>query len=342
MDALQEIEVIWILFIQGLGDWLREPMRLFTLLGQEEFYMLIMPVLYWSINSVLGLRLAVMLLLSNATNALLKVAIHGPRPYWIDTNVNALVTETSFGAPSGHAQNAASIWGLLAAASRQTWNRVFFIALIVLIGFSRLYLGVHFLRDVLLGWASGGLLLLAYLKAEPHIIRYLKTRTLNQMLGLSLLTSVLLALMVILPVTAASGMVIPEIWQTNALLADAEVQINPLNIEGAFTLAGTWLGIMAGAAWLYHRQGGYNASGTPAQKLLRYVIGVAGIFVLWYLVGNIFPRGEDAISYGLRYVRYTLVGLWISAAAPLLFERLKLSGIHSAQNAPLSTPENTL
>lgn len=342
MDAIREIEILWILFLQNLGDWLTEPMRLVSMLGQEEFYMLIMPILYWSIDGVLGLRLAIMLLLSNGTNAILKAAFHWPRPYWVNTGVKALVVESSLGIPSGHAQNAAAIWGLLAAASRQTWVRAAFITLIFFIGISRLFLGVHFIHDVVIGWLVGGLLLWAYLKIEQRAAAFLKTRSLRQMLGLALITSLLLCFATVLSVTAFAGFQTPDTWSSNAMLADPENIIDPFNIEGAFTVGGTWFGIMAGAAWLYHRQGGYDASGTPGQKLLRYVIGVAGIFVLWYLVGNVFPRDENAVSYALRYLRYTMVGLWISALAPLTFERLKLTRGAPEGNAPLSAPENPL
>jgi hypothetical protein len=51
-----------------------------------------------------------------------------------------------------------------------------------------------------------------------------------------------------------------------------------------------------------------------------------GILILWRGLGAIFPRDENLISYLLRYFRYTLVGLWISAAAPWLFFHFKLSG----------------
>jgi hypothetical protein len=42
-------------------------------------------------------------------------------------------------------------------------------------------------------------------------------------------------------------------------------------------------------------------------------------------LGAVFPRGEELLSYILRYLRYTLVGLWISAGAPYLFLRLRLA-----------------
>lgn len=44
-----------------------------------------------------------MLVTSHGLNSALKIALHGPRPYWVDPNVQAWSTEPSFGMPSGHA-----------------------------------------------------------------------------------------------------------------------------------------------------------------------------------------------------------------------------------------------
>jgi len=342
MDALHELEILWVLFIQSLGAWLQEPMRMLSLLGQEEFYMLVMPILYWSIDAAMGLRVAIMLLLSNGVNTIFKISLHSPRPYWLDTQVKTFAVETSFALPSGHAQHAASIWGLIAASTKGTTGKILLGLLIFLIGLSRIYLGVHFITDVLIGWALGGLMLWAFLKLEKPIASWLKKRSLAQLLSISLISSVLLGSSVLFTGAAAANWQIPEVWQATARLAQMENEIDPMNMDGAFTIAGTWLGMMAGAAWLHHRQGGFNPSGTPGQRLLRYLIGVAGIFVFWFVLGQVFPREANAVSFSLRYLRYTMVGLWVSAAAPILFERLGLAHTKKHVIAPLSSEENPL
>jgi hypothetical protein len=76
--------------------------------------------------------------------------------------------------------------------------------------------------------------------------------------------------------------------------------------------------------------------------MLRYVIGVAGILLLWFGLGQVFPRSADITSFTLRFFRYTLVGLWISALAPLLFERIGLSRVYKKQVASFSTGKNPL
>jgi hypothetical protein len=83
-------------------------------------------------------------------------------------------------------------------------------------------------------------------------------------------------------------------------------------------------GLAAGAVWIAS-QGGYQASGPIEKRALRYVIGLIGILIFWFGLGQLFPRDESLISYFLRYLRYSLVGFWIIAGAPWLFFRFKLA-----------------
>ncbi len=327
MDQLHSMEIAVTLFFQSLGGWLTGPMRFFSFFGREEFYLLLMPILYWCVDAAVGLRVGVMLLLAQFTNSFLKLALHGTRPYWFDTRVRALSTETSFGIPSGHSESAAGIWGLMAVLARKGWITAGCLAVIVLVGLSRIYLGVHFLTDVLSGWLIGGLLVLAFIRWEPAVTRWLKTLPLGALVGLAALTSLGTILVSLLPLAIWPNYTVPAIWEQNALAAAPGVKIDPLSIEGVFTIGGTWFGLLAGAAYLYHRWGGFDAGGTGKQRLLRYLIGLVGVLALWYGLGAVFPRSADWVGYTLRYFRYTLIGLWISALAPLLFARLGIAAL---------------
>jgi undecaprenyl-diphosphatase len=90
---------------------------------------------------------------------MLKFAFHRSRPTWDDP----ILMIESFGFPSGHAMAATLLYGFLAAIGVrqvQAWRwRVLAVLtagmVVVLVGFSRLYLGVHYLSDVLAGMAAG-------------------------------------------------------------------------------------------------------------------------------------------------------------------------------------------
>jgi membrane-associated phospholipid phosphatase len=164
MDALIQNGIDWIIAIQSLGGWLELPMKIFTFLGNENFFFLVLPMLYWSLDAGLGLRVAFILVTSNALNPIGKYLFASPRPYWVSARVEPLSIEHSFGIPSGHAQNSAALWGIMAAWSGKRWAWITAIAIAFLVGFSRLYLGMHFAHDVIVGWLIGYTLLFLFLK----------------------------------------------------------------------------------------------------------------------------------------------------------------------------------
>lgn len=128
MDQIREVEVFVNIFLQSLGGGLQSVMKLFTMLGDEIFFILVMPAIYWCVDALVGLRVGVMLLLSGAFNNFFKLLLRGPRPYWISDQVKPVVHESSFGIPSGHAMNAAAVWGWMAVEARKK-SRVSFLSL---------------------------------------------------------------------------------------------------------------------------------------------------------------------------------------------------------------------
>ncbi len=98
-------------------------------------------------------------------NALLKLAFHRPRPEL------AFVHLDTYSFPSGHAAGSAAIYTLVAVLLGRLLRRrgrtllgLGTLALVLVVAFSRLYLGAHYLSDVLAGlalglaWAAGCLL----------------------------------------------------------------------------------------------------------------------------------------------------------------------------------------
>ena len=73
MDAVLDWGIQVVLWFQGLGTWLVAPMKLFSFLGNEEFFLLLAPVLYWCIDSQAGMRVGLLLMLSGCTNTIIKI-----------------------------------------------------------------------------------------------------------------------------------------------------------------------------------------------------------------------------------------------------------------------------
>lgn len=110
-----------------------------------------------------------------ALNVLLKQIFERPRPIFVDP----IIVETSYSFPSGHAMDSLVMYGMLAYFSLliiRYWRaRVTILfgtaLLIILIGFSRLYLGVHYFSDVIAGLAAGGVWLSACITALETLHR---------------------------------------------------------------------------------------------------------------------------------------------------------------------------
>ncbi len=323
MNILAQNSLLLVIAVQGLEDWLVPIMKFFSFLGSEEFFLLVMPALYWCVDAGLGLRVGFILLASTGLNNVLKLAFHGPRPFWVSSHVKPFAVETSFGMPSGHSQTAVGVWGTLAARLRRTWVWIAAAAVITLIGFSRVVLGVHFPQDVLAGWLIGGILLWAFQGFWTPVSIRLKKMTFGAQVTLAFAVSLAIILFGALANLVWTGWVMPQEWIVNAA-ANGGVVPDPLALSGLVSSAGSLFGLSFGVSWLAAR-GGYSASGPGVKRALRYVVGVVGVLVFWYGLGAVLPRGESLIPFMLRFIRYALVGAWISAGAPRLFEKLQLT-----------------
>jgi membrane-associated phospholipid phosphatase len=315
-----------ILALQTAG-WLAAPMQFFTFLGTEEFFLLVMPALYWCVDAGLGLRLAVILIASNGLNHLLKLAFHLPRPYWVDTRVHALTTETSYGLPSGHAQNGLAVWGFLAEHMKRRWAWIAALALVGLISLSRVYLGVHFPGDVLGGWVAGGALLWAFVRWERRAREWLGGLTMAAQLGLALALSLVYLALVGGVLTAIAAVPDPTGWEQTARAAAPpsgdDPAIDSRSPEGPVSTAGMVFGL--GAALALGTRARFDARGPWGKRIVRFAIGLIGVLIFWLGLRAAFPDGTDVVALALRYVRYALTVFWALYLAPWAFLKTRLA-----------------
>lgn len=319
METLIQLFLPVSIWFQNSPAWLAALFKAITFLGNTEFYLIIMPALFWCIDATLGIRTGIMLLVSGGLNSVLKFVFQWPRPFWVSSRVSNLAEGAGFGFPSGHAQNAASIWGLLGSSSKKIWFRWSIVLIIFLIGLSRIVMGVHFTHDVLAGWLTGLVLLGLFLKLEKVVGAWFrKSSLLYQILALLLATSLFIipALLIVPPFDPPA---LPQAWIEGA----GEV-IEPYHYENILTTAGSFLGLGLGVI-LLNQSGGFSARGSIWQRVLRYLAGLLGVLALYLGLGSIFPDDIDLLSYSLRFLRYFLIGFWIAYGAPKLFGWLKLT-----------------
>ena len=123
-----------------------------TYFGDEIAFMLAAFILFWCVDKRTGYYAFLAGLFGTIANQFLKIACRIPRPWVLDPDFtiveSARAAATGYSFPSGHTQNAVSTFGAAAVMTKRRWVRRTCIALVVLVPFSRMYLGVHTPLDV--------------------------------------------------------------------------------------------------------------------------------------------------------------------------------------------------
>ena len=150
----------FLVWLEGLRTpFLDSLFSLITLLGDEPVFTVMVLVLFWCVDKMKGYFLLYVGLLGTIVNQWLKMLCCVPRPwlrrqgFTIVESARAAATGYSF--PSGHTQNI-TVTGLSIACFLRRWGgRIACIAVILLVGLSRMYLGVHTPADVLVSLLAG-------------------------------------------------------------------------------------------------------------------------------------------------------------------------------------------
>lgn len=310
---------LWGLEVIGFFQRFQSPaltflMQLVSFFSDPAFYFGLVLLLYWCFDSHAGFRLGVAIIFSGALNTAIKETLRIPRPFVRDPSV-FMIEESGFSTPSGHSQGSATFYPLFAryvmgkkscGADGSCRNKkcspclVFKLLVAVflplLIGFSRIYLGVHYPSDVLLG------------------------------LSLGFLTSVGLILFWNPMATLVSS------WRPSLQVLLAAVVVFALNrFSGSHTsLNGALFGFLVGRI-MWTRSGRFwDARGTFVQRLLRFPLGllVTGASFLIFevvknLVGQLSPAMELAIL--LKFIQFVTAGFVVVYLCPVVFVRLGLA-----------------
>ena len=122
-----------------------------TIFGEPLAAVALLTVVYWLWDKETGEYMTFALLLSLNVNGLIKNICRFPRPIGQEGIRSLRVqTATGYSFPSGHTQTAAALYGSLALRVRRSGVTKFAVAVTLLVGLSRLYLGVHWPKDCLL------------------------------------------------------------------------------------------------------------------------------------------------------------------------------------------------
>ena len=145
--------------------------KFFNEFGDELVFLIVSTIIWWLINKKFAYRFMMIFLTSVAVNDVFKNIIKRPRPYTFDSVTS--VTEPTYGYsfPSGHAQNSMIMALVLDESYGKTkkWVRPLLYTIVGLVLIARIYLGQHYLTDVLAGVIVAIGVYYAFVKLAPYI-----------------------------------------------------------------------------------------------------------------------------------------------------------------------------
>jgi len=314
------------------SPFLNEVMKFFTEASTYGFVVFIIGLYLWCIDYKKGLHLAYGAAFTSGLNGGIKRIFRIPRPFAHAPEI-MLKSIGGFSTPSGHSSISAFIYPAvlfykpfgekLSKDAQSTKPQKSGSALVkikipaaiilpLLVGFSRVYLGVHYPTDVLLGWGLGAFIFLSMMfflpaieaklsalnrtEEDPQNIKFKKTASIRFTLA--------------------------------ALLSFILILISREKVNEAGLILGLAFGnirILENSKYSFDA-----SSGTWGQKLLRFIIGSALScipIVFFYLL----KIDSSYAQYRLyRFLEFFMVGLIASGLAPIIFCLLKISGEDNA------------
>ncbi|MEG1895296.1 MAG: phosphatase PAP2 family protein [Oscillospiraceae bacterium] len=281
------------------SPFLDEVFLLATKFGEEILAMLLICTLLWCVNKSLAYTVGTSFFLSALAVQGLKVAFRVPRPWVLDPRFlpvsRGIKAATGYSFPSGHTQVATSIYGTIGLLAKKNWQRAVMLFLLFAVGFSRMYLGVHTPKDVVVSF----LISISFSFATVHFIKKNEGRpSLNIAFSLCLGAGAL----------ALLGFAL-HLYSTHVLTVHY--------VSDCCKAAGAALGFAVGV-YAEKTYINYDVHCDKAyHQALKVIFGVAGLLVL--RVGLKLVLGTSLTADTLRYF---LLILWVVAVWPVTFTKI--------------------
>lgn len=270
-----------------------------TYLAQEVLVIVFICWFFWCGNKNLAYKLGFSYFLSGLTIQGLKITFRIPRPWVLDPNFkaveSALPAATGYSFPSGHTQSGTSFLTTLAWQTKRLGLRIACIAGFLLIGLSRMYLGVHTPKDVFTSMIVT-FIIASLVCTQWKRIEHDKSKDLS--------------IAIILTIVAAALIIYDVILLQNGLLEEK-------NATDCLKACGA--GLAFGFSFYIERKYiNFKLPDNTKDKIIRFALGMIGVLIIEVGGKAILP---SAIIFAC--IRYFLIVLWILVLYPLIFTHAK-------------------
>ena len=274
-------------------------MQFVTYFGQELIIIAVICALYWCADKRFAYLLGFTYFTAGLCVQTLKITFRIPRPWILDPEFkaveSALPGATGYSFPSGHTQGATCLFFPLALRISQVWAKVLCVLAFLCIGFSRMYLGCHTPKDVMVSMTLSILISCVIWRYRDVLLedrRYLR---------------VIAAVLVCLSLAAAAYSLL--------LLKDDAIETR--YAMDCCKAAGAGLGFAAG--WYIERTKiDFDPhTGSIPSKVIRLLAGLAAALLLKESFSLIF--GSSILA---KMSEYFILVLWVLVIYPYIFSRL--------------------
>ena len=270
-----------------------------TYFGGVYGFMVLSIIVFWCIDKRCGYFMLSLGFLGTVINQFLKILFRIPRPWVLDPSFepveSAVADAGGFSFPSGHTQNVFATFGGIFAWTKKTWLKIVCAVMIVLVAFSRMYLGVHTPLDVGVSVVIGIVLLLVLyplfrdLEAHP-----------NRFYGVLAVLAVLLA----------AFLLYSYLWPFPDWMYAEEHVVNLIEARHNASILTGALAALTIAYTLDLRRTRFDTKAIWWAQILKVVIGL--VVTLALIEGTKAVLGRSDIVTGLRYFLGVLfaAGVW--------------------------------
>ena len=301
-----------------------------TTLGDTLPILIIVVILYYTVDKDFINGLIYLLILSAHLNVVAKIFFHNPRPFVYNAEefqvtTNVFGKETIWGAggysfPSGHSMTQGTTWGYVLPKIRNVIIMVIGVILLVTIPISRSYLGVHWPSDILFGVLFGILVAWVYMKAEDRYRPEITTWSDSRKIIVGIIISLVLVIIGLLSFFLGTFFT----FNQQIFMTDPNVWLE--------TDLGTYPGILAGIVVGQVLESKYvnftTDYMTKSMVILRAIIGIVSVVVL-YLLNKVVDNLAEGIQTEIvwitsmtNFLSYFIIAFFIAFVIPWLFTKI--------------------